>query len=76
VTFEGKTRTQEFTIQPSYASGSYVPLHFGLGGANRIDALGVIWPDGTVQALPPPALDRAYRLSKKEGLLEGLRGPK
>lgn len=76
VTFAGNRKMQEFTIQPSYASGSYVPLHFGLGRTTRIDALGVIWPDGTVQDLPPPALDRTYRLSKKEGLLEGLRGPK
>lgn len=76
VTVAGKMRTQEFTIAPSYASGSYVPLHFGLGRATRIDALGVIWPDGTAQELPPPPLDRAYRLSKKGGLSEGLGGPK
>jgi enediyne biosynthesis protein E4 len=76
VTIAGKSKMHEFTIQPSYASGSYVPLHLGLGRATRIDALGVIWPDGTAQDLPPPLLDRAYRLSKKGGLSEGLRGPK
>jgi hypothetical protein len=74
VTAGGRRRTQEFTIQPSYASGSYVPLHFGLGQAMRIDALEVVWPEGTVQKLPPPAVDRAYRVSRKDGLSEGLRG--
>ena len=67
---------QEFTIQPSYASGSYVPLHFGLGAAATVDAVDVVWPEGTVQHLTGPAADRAYRVSSKDGLMPGLRGLK
>ncbi|MGE5277302.1 MAG: ASPIC/UnbV domain-containing protein, partial [Acidobacteriota bacterium] len=66
----------EFTIQPSYASGSYVPVHFGLGPSERIDALEVVWPEGTLQSFAVPAVDRAYRVSRRDGLMEGLRGPK
>jgi hypothetical protein len=74
--FAGRKATQEFTIQPSYASGSYVPLHFGLGSATRIESLSVAWPEGFVQELPPPAVDRRYRVSRKDGVMEGLRGLK
>ncbi len=72
----GRTATQEFTIQPSYASGSYVPLHFGLGAAAKIDAVDVAWPEGAVQRLAGAQIDRAYRVSRRDGLMEGLRGLK
>lgn len=74
VTAGGRRRTQEFTIQPSFASGSYVPLHFGLGHAVRIETLEIAWPDGSIQRLPPPAVDRAYRVAERAGLMQGLRG--
>ena len=76
VEFSGRKATQEFTIQPSYASGSYVPLHFGLGAATRVESLEVVWPEGTIQKVPAPAVDRRYRVSRKDGLMEGLRGLK
>jgi hypothetical protein len=72
----GRQRTQEFTIQPSYASGSYLPLHFGLGASAQVDGVEVAWPEGATQILPGPAADRAYRTSRKDGLQEGLAGPK
>jgi enediyne biosynthesis protein E4 len=76
VAFGGRTQIQEFTIQPSYASGSWVPLHFGLGAASRVESVRVSWPDGTVETHPGPAVDRAYRVSKREGLMPGLAGRK
>ena len=76
VFFGGRRAMQEFTIQPSYASGSYVPLHFGLGAAAQIDAVEITWPEGTTQRLAGPGIDRAYRVSRQDGLMEGLRGPK
>jgi hypothetical protein len=72
----GRRAAQEFTIQPSYASGSYVPLHFGLGAAAAIDAVEVAWPEGAVQRLRGPAPDRAYRVSRRDGLMDGLAGLK
>jgi hypothetical protein len=76
VGFSGRKARQEFTLQPSYASGSYLPLHFGLGPATSIESLEIAWPEGAVQKLPPPAVDRAYRVARKAGLMEGLAGPK
>ncbi|HEY6928617.1 MAG TPA: CRTAC1 family protein, partial [Thermoanaerobaculia bacterium] len=76
VGFAGRKAAQEFTIQPSYASGSYVPLHFGLGSAASIDSIEVVWPEGAVQKLQPVPVDQAYRVSRKDGLLGGLAGLK
>ena len=75
VGFSGRVAVQEFTLQPSYASGSWVPLHFGLGAAARLDSLRVAWPEGTAMDLAPPEADRAYRVSRR-GLMPGLAGRK
>ncbi len=57
-------RAKEFYVVPSYASGSWLPLHFGLGTAASARVT-VRWPDGTAQDLGDlPA--GAYRLVKGE----------
>jgi len=43
-------RAREFSVAPSYASGSWLPLHFGIGKAVAAPA-SVRWPDGTIQEL-------------------------
>jgi len=48
-TAEG-VQTQEITIGGGHASGSLVPLHFGLGEAETAE-LRVIWPDGSTSGL-------------------------
>jgi hypothetical protein len=62
ITVAGKVK--EFAVVPSYASGSWLPLHFGLGTATRARVT-VRWPDGTAQDVGElPA--GAYRLRKGE----------
>ena len=62
VTVAGKVK--EFAVVPSYASGSWLPLHFGLGTAAAARVT-VRWPDGTTQDLGElPA--GAWRLRKGE----------
>ena len=34
-----------------YASESMLPVHFGLGSADRIDAVEITWPSGFVQRI-------------------------
>ena len=46
----GRTARKEFTVVPSYAGGSWTPLHFGLGPSPSARVT-VRWPDGTVQEL-------------------------
>ncbi len=52
-------REQLKFIQPSrsYLSQAEAVVTFGLGSADRIDALEITWPDGVVETLPPPPLD-------------------
>ncbi|MFT6061478.1 MAG: hypothetical protein ACJAVR_001529 [Paracoccaceae bacterium] len=41
----GRVEAREVTVGGGHASGTAVPVHFGLGGANGADVR-VIWPDG------------------------------
>ena len=62
-------QVQEFILRPSYASGAWVPLHFGLGEAASA-AVEVIPPGKTAPAarFEAVAADRLYTL--RDGKLE------
>ena len=53
-----------------YASQNDPRVHFGLGAATKIDKLEVKWPDGTLQTLTVPGVDRAITISEKDGVLK------
>jgi hypothetical protein len=61
----GTTQTQEFIAQPSYASSSWTPLHFGLGTAARVDSIEIVPPGQTAArwTLRGVEADRLYRLT-------------
>ena len=69
VTAGGVRQVQEFILRPSYASGAWVPLHFGLGEETSA-AVEVIPPGKTVPAARFDAVvaDRLYTL--RDGVLE------
>jgi hypothetical protein len=46
-----QTVTQQVTGGSSYLSAPEKTLTFGLGGASKIGALEIRWPDGTVETL-------------------------
>ena len=50
--------TAEHTVYRGYVSTVEPTLHFGLGGAARVDTLRVRWPDGRVSRLTNLAADR------------------
>jgi hypothetical protein len=64
------TKMKEFYVVPSYASGSWLPLHFGLGTASSARVT-VRWPDGSTQDLGDVPKG-AWKL-RKGGALEPLR---
>ncbi len=63
LTANGFTQRADVLAGGSYASSPDQRLHFGLGPATTIDRIEIRWPDGTRQAVAPPAVvDRLYRV--------------
>jgi hypothetical protein len=59
-------------VRTLQSAGSYLcsndpRAHFGLGRAERYDAVEVIWPDGSKERFPGGAVDRHVRLIRGEG---------
>ncbi|MFI5181934.1 MAG: CRTAC1 family protein [Thermoanaerobaculia bacterium] len=44
VTAGGRRQVKEFILRPSYASGAWVPLHFGLGSAPAAEKVEIVPP--------------------------------
>jgi enediyne biosynthesis protein E4 len=51
----------------SYLCSNDPRAHFGLGQAERVDAIEVIWPDGAAEAFPGQSVDQVVVLRKGEG---------
>jgi hypothetical protein len=50
-----------------YASQNDPSLHLGLGAAARLDKLEVKWPDGTLETVSVPGLDRVVTITQGKG---------
>ena len=51
VTAGGLTQVREMGASQSHMSNSVVPVHFGLGDAEAVDAIEIHWPSGRTQRL-------------------------
>jgi hypothetical protein len=51
----------------SYLCSNDPRAHFGLGPAERVEAIEVLWPDGTAEAFPGQSVDQMVLLRKGEG---------
>jgi hypothetical protein len=60
--------TQRRPVMPtrSYMAQVELPVTFGLGAADRVESLGVTWPDGSVQRVTEVPVDRTIDL-RQEG---------
>lgn len=56
ITAGGRTQSRQVMSTRSYLSASELPVTFGLGKADRLEAAEVLWPDGRVQKLDPAGL--------------------
>ncbi|MEX1244349.1 MAG: CRTAC1 family protein [Thermoanaerobaculia bacterium] len=65
----GRWQSQAFRVSPSYASGSLVPLHFGLGEAGTVEEIEVRWPSGRTQSFRDVPARRTWRIAPG-GVLE------
>ena len=64
----GRWQSQTFRVSPSYASGSLVPPHFGLGKAPAAEEIEIRWPSGRTQSFRDVAAGRTWRISPGGGL--------
>jgi thiol-disulfide isomerase/thioredoxin len=66
--FHGATRAVGSVVAgDGYLAQSSRRLHFGLGGADRVDRLIVHWPGAPAEEFPGPAVDRVYRIVQGSG---------
>jgi hypothetical protein len=56
----------------SYLSSNDLRVHFGLGDATKIDGVEIRWPDGTVEHVPLPAVDRIFTIEEGKGITANL----
>src|SRR4029077_3182292 len=54
----------------SYASSSDQRLHFGLGSADKIDRIEILWPSGAKETLQVPAVDKIYTVEEGQGIVQ------
>jgi enediyne biosynthesis protein E4 len=62
VTTKAGVQYNHMTTSVGYASSSDGPVHFGLGGEQKVDSLEIIWPSGTVQTLKDIAADQVLQV--------------
>jgi hypothetical protein len=66
----GRERVSWLHPSESNLCSSEPTAHFGLGSSERIDAITIVWPDGSRETFKGPkwvAVDRAIQLNKGEG---------
>ncbi|HEU4870596.1 MAG TPA: CRTAC1 family protein, partial [Pyrinomonadaceae bacterium] len=59
----GKIRQRRDVVSgTSYASQNDLAVHFGLGSATTVDKLEIQWPDGSVQTVRVPGVNRKIKI--------------
>jgi hypothetical protein len=56
----------------SYLSSNDMRLHFGLGDADRVNAVEIHWPSGTVEKLKLSSVDRIFTVREGKGIVAEL----
>jgi hypothetical protein len=69
----GKLRQRgDVTSGGSYESSSDMRLHFGLGEETTVKDLEIHWPDGEIEHVTVPGVDRYYTIAEARGVVPGV----
>jgi len=52
----------------SFASSNDPRVHFGLGDANKVDAVEIRWPDGATEKIKLPGVDKSFTVEEGKGV--------
>ena len=63
-------QVQELTLTRGYQSSVPPVIHFGLGEANLVDELKILWPDGKQQVVRDLSVDRTMELVYQSSLIK------
>jgi hypothetical protein len=67
----GKVRQRQDVISGGgYASQNDMVLHFGLGTATNVEKLEITWPDGAVESVAVPGVDRRLTVIEGKGVVK------
>jgi len=69
VTANGFRQRADVISGGSYASSSDPRLHFGIGGATKIDQVEIHWSDGVVEKFILPSIDAIFTVTEGKGAL-------
>ena len=53
-----------------YISQSDLRIHFGLGAAERVEKLEIVWPNGSRETVALPGVDRFFTIEQGKGIRE------
>jgi len=71
LTAGGKTMRRQVEAGSGYASEAMLPLHFGLGSADRIESIEITWPSGSVQRIEGADLNALVGVNRFVRIEEG-----
>jgi hypothetical protein len=69
LTAGGFRQRADVTSGGSYGSNSDPRLHFGLGGATKVDKLEIHWPSGATESVNVPGIDRTFTVAEGKGIM-------
>jgi enediyne biosynthesis protein E4 len=69
VTAAGVRRRDDVLSGGSYLSSNDQRVHFGLGDAAKVDQVEIHWPNGAVEKMTLPNVDRIYTIQEGKGIV-------
>jgi hypothetical protein len=64
VTFAGRTQRQDVLAASGFSAQNQRRIHVGLGDADAVERVTIVWPSGQRQVLDRPAVDQLHRVKE------------